>query len=94
MLFPVLCAHISVAKFQHFDLGWKGLCGQMFSLMAESGGNKGQLTLLVHTGQFGRSKLPPLVGVNDEFARSKVFVVGGVSNRKKHREKRKMAIPH
>ena len=47
MLFPVLGAHISGAEFQYPDLSWKELCGQMANLVAESGGNKGQLTSLV-----------------------------------------------
>ena len=47
MLFPVLGAHISGAEFQYPDLTWKELCGQMANLVADSGCNKGQLTLLV-----------------------------------------------
>ena len=47
MFFPVLGAHISGAEFQYPDLTWKELCGQMANLVAESGGNKGQLSLLV-----------------------------------------------
>ncbi len=47
MLFPVLGAHISGAEFQYPDLTWKETCGQMANLVAESGGNKGQLSLLV-----------------------------------------------
>ena len=47
MLFPVLGAHVSGAEFQYPDLTWKELCGQMANLVAESGGNKGQLSLLV-----------------------------------------------
>ena len=47
MLFPVLGAHISGAEFQYPDLSWKEPCGQMANLVAESGGNKGQLTSLV-----------------------------------------------
>ena len=47
MLFPVLGAHISGAEFQYPDLTWKEPCGQMANLVAESGGNKGQLSLLV-----------------------------------------------
>ena len=46
MLFPVLGAHVSGSKFQYSDLIWKELCGQMANLVAESGGNKGQLSLL------------------------------------------------
>ena len=44
MLFPVLGAQVSNAEFQYPDLTWKELCGQMANLVAESGGNKGQLT--------------------------------------------------
>ena len=47
MLFPILGAHISGAEFQYPDLSWKELCGQMANLVAESGGNKGQLSSLV-----------------------------------------------
>ena len=47
MLFPVLGAHVSGAEFQYPDLTWKELCGQMANLVAESGGNKGQLSYLV-----------------------------------------------
>ena len=47
MLFPVLGAHVSGSEFQYPDLTWKELCGQMANLVAESGGNKGQLSLLV-----------------------------------------------
>ena len=47
MLFPILGAHVSGSEFQYSDLTWKELCGQMANLVAESGGNKGQLSLLV-----------------------------------------------
>ena len=47
MLFPALGAHVSGAEFQYPDLTWKELCGQMANLVAESGGNKGQLSHLV-----------------------------------------------
>lgn len=47
MLFPVLGAHVSGAAFQYPDLTWKELCGMMGNLVAESGGNKGQLSNLV-----------------------------------------------
>ena len=47
MLFPILGAHISGAEFQYPDLTWKELCGQMANLVADSGGNKGQLSHLV-----------------------------------------------
>ena len=47
MLFPILGAHVSGSEFQYPDLTWKELCGQMANLVAESGGNKGQLSLFV-----------------------------------------------
>ena len=47
MLFPVLYANVSVAEFQYPDLIWKDLSGQMASLVAKSGGNKGQLSHLL-----------------------------------------------
>ena len=47
MLFPVLGAHMSGAEFQYPDLTWKEPCGMMAHLVAESGGNKGQLSYLV-----------------------------------------------
>ena len=47
MLFPILGAHISGTEFQYPDLTWKEPCGMMANLVAESGGNKGQLSYLV-----------------------------------------------
>lgn len=47
MFFPILGAHISGAEFQYPDLTWKEMCGQMANLVAESGGNKGQLSSIV-----------------------------------------------
>ena len=47
MLFPILGAHVSSTEFQYPDLTWKELCGMMANLVAESGGNKGQLSGLV-----------------------------------------------
>lgn len=47
MIFPVLGAHVSGAEFQYPDLSWKELCGMMANLVADSGGNKGQLSNLV-----------------------------------------------
>jgi len=44
MLFPVLGAHLSGTEFLYPDLTWKELCGQMANLVAESGGNKAQLS--------------------------------------------------
>ena len=38
---------MSGAEFQYPDLSWKEPCGQMANLVAESGGNKGQLSHLV-----------------------------------------------
>ena len=46
-LFPILGAQVSGAEFQYPDLTWKELCGMMTNLVAESGGNKGQLSQLV-----------------------------------------------
>ena len=43
MLFPILGAHVIGSEFQYPDHSWKELCGQMANLVAESGGNKGQL---------------------------------------------------
>ena len=59
MFFPVLGAHMSGAEFQYLDLTWKKPCGQMANLVSESGGNKGQLSLLVggHFRVAGRAKL-------------------------------------
>ena len=47
MVFPSLGAHISGTEFQYPDLTWKEMCGQMANLVAESGGNKGQLSQIV-----------------------------------------------
>ena len=47
MFFPVLGAHMSGAEFQYPDLTWKEPCGQMANLVSDTGGNKGQLSLLV-----------------------------------------------
>ncbi len=47
MFFPILGAHMSGAEFQYPDLTWKEPCGMMAHLVAESGGNKGQLSYLV-----------------------------------------------
>ena len=47
MFFPILGAHVSGAEFQYPDHTWKELCGIMANLVAESGGNKGQLSRLV-----------------------------------------------
>lgn len=47
MLFPILGAHISNTEFKYPDLSRKEPCGQMAHLVAENGGNKGQLSSLV-----------------------------------------------
>ena len=47
MLFPILCAHMCGAEFQYPDLTWKKLYGQMANLVAESGGDKSQLSHIV-----------------------------------------------
>ena len=46
MLFPSLGAHISGTEFQYPDLSWKEPGGMMANLVADSGGNKGQLSNL------------------------------------------------
>ena len=47
ILFPVLGAHVSGSEFQYPDFNWREMCGQMANLVAESGGNKGQLSKIV-----------------------------------------------
>ena len=47
MLFPPLGAHVSGAEFQYPDYTWKEVCGLMANIVADSGGNKGQLSLIV-----------------------------------------------
>ena len=47
MIFPVLGAHLSGTEFLYPDLTWKETCGMMANLVAESGGNKGQLSHLI-----------------------------------------------
>ena len=59
-VFPVLGAHLSGAEFQYPDLTWKETCGQMANLVADTGGNKGQLSLLVEA--ICRDFLYPLNG--------------------------------
>ena len=44
MIFPVLGAHVSGAKFMYPDLSWKEMCGMIGNLVADSGCNKGQFT--------------------------------------------------
>ena len=47
MFFPSLGAHVSGAEFMYPDNSWKELCGLMANIVADSGGNKGQLSPLV-----------------------------------------------
>ena len=47
MFFPILGAHVSGTEFQYPDLSWKEMCGMMDNLVADSGGNKGQLSAIV-----------------------------------------------
>ncbi len=47
MLFPILGAQMSEAKFQYPDLSWKEMSGMMANLVAESGAGKGQLSNVV-----------------------------------------------
>ena len=47
MLFPSLGAHINGAEFQYPDRSWKEPCGMMANIVADSGGNKGQLSQIV-----------------------------------------------
>ena len=47
MFFPILGAHVSGTEFQYPDLSWKEMCGMMGNLVADSGGNKGQLSAIV-----------------------------------------------
>lgn len=47
MFFPILGAHVSGSEFQYPDLTWKELCGMMANLVADSGCNKGQLSLIM-----------------------------------------------
>ena len=47
LLFPALGAHISGTEFLYPDLTWKEMTGMMANLVAESGGNKGQLSYLI-----------------------------------------------
>ena len=47
MLFPSLGAHINGAEFQYPDNTWKEVCGLMANIVADSGGNKGQLSQIV-----------------------------------------------
>ena len=49
MLFPILGAHVSGAKFMYPDLSWKETSGMMANLVADSGAGKGQLSSIVGT---------------------------------------------
>ena len=62
MFFPILGAHMSDVEFQYPDLTWKETCGQMANLVADSGGNKGQLSNFVEAicRDFGAIELTSL----------------------------------
>ena len=47
MFFPSLGAYVSGAEFMYSDYSWKELCGLMANIVADLGGNKGQLSPLV-----------------------------------------------
>jgi len=47
MALPALAAHLTDVKFMYSDNKYYELCGQMANLVADTGGNKGQLSLLV-----------------------------------------------
>lgn len=47
MISPVFGAHFSSIEFLYPDLTWQETCGMMANLVAESEGNKGQLSHLV-----------------------------------------------
>ena len=47
MFFPILGAHVSGTEFMYPDNTWKEMCGMMGNLVADSGGNKGQLSAIV-----------------------------------------------
>ena len=49
MLFPSLGAHISGTEFQYPDISWNEPCGMMANLVADFGGNNGQLSNLVES---------------------------------------------
>ena len=49
MAIPALAAHLTNVKFLYSDNKYYELCGQMANLVAESGGNKGHLSLFVST---------------------------------------------
>ena len=76
MLFPILGAHISGAEFQYPDLTWKELCGQMANLVAESGGNKGQLSLLIEALGGRRVTLFPDSGCYEKWSKQMLLTTG------------------
>ena len=47
ILFSILGAHVSGAKFMYPDLSWKEMSGMMANLVADSGAGKGQLSSIV-----------------------------------------------
>ena len=47
MLFPLLCAHVSVAEFQYPDFIWREPTGIMPILVGDLGCNKGKLSTIV-----------------------------------------------
>lgn len=47
IVFPILGAHMCGTEFQYPDLTWKECCGIMAHLCADSGCNKGQLSVLM-----------------------------------------------
>ena len=49
MLFPILGAHVSGAKFMYPDLSWKEMSGMMVNLAAVRSAGKGQLSSIVGT---------------------------------------------
>jgi hypothetical protein len=58
-IIPVLGAHISGAEFQHPNLTWKELCGQMANLVADSG-CKDYSNYYVKHGPGAKLLTPPL----------------------------------
>ena len=61
MLFPPLGAHVSGAQFMYPDYSWKEVCGLMANIVADSGGNKGQLdrkSTRLNSSHITRSRMP------------------------------------
>ena len=52
MFFPILGAHVSGTEFQYPDLSWKEPTGMMAYFIAESGGNKDQLSTLAKAEEY------------------------------------------